>query len=142
MKTLLLSLAFSVGVCANASDIVLRLVDPPAAGSLVVGLYDSANAFGDFRNPARQISVPVAPGADYRLTDVDPGVVAVVAYADLNENGTLDQNFIGLPTEPIWFSNDYQPKGPPSFERAAVEVLDTQDLELDVNLIDILGGGQ
>ncbi|MFK8015628.1 MAG: MipA/OmpV family protein [Gammaproteobacteria bacterium] len=137
-----LCIAWFACAASHASDIVLRLVDPPATGSLVIALYDSANAFGDFRNPTRQERVPVAPDSDYRLVDVEPGTVAVMVYADLNDNGTLDQNFIGLPTEPIWLSNDYRPAGPPSFERAAVDVPAGQNLELDVALIDVLGGGQ
>ncbi len=38
--------------------------------------------------------------------DVPPGTYAITAIHDLNDNGKLDKNFLGVPTEPYGFSND------------------------------------
>ena len=127
---------------ANAAQIALRVSNPPATGSLVLQVYDSASAFGDFRDPMVQARIPIAPDADYRLRGIAAGTVALLVFADENDNGVLDQNFIGLPTEAIWLSNDYRPKGPPSFERAAIVINEGDELMLDATLISVIDGGQ
>lgn len=46
---------------------------------------------------------------------------AVAAYHDENDNGQLDRNGIGIPTEKYGFSNDARGKlGPPSFDDAVM----------------------
>ncbi len=51
--------------------------------------------------------------------DVAPGVYGISAFHDENENGKLDKNFIGLPTEDYCASrNARNPFGPPSFADA------------------------
>jgi uncharacterized protein (DUF2141 family) len=54
------------------------------------------------------------------VPDVPPGVYAVQAYHDINDNGRLDQGPLGVPREGIAFSND-APIGlrGPNFDRAA-----------------------
>lgn len=127
---------------ARAADIVMSVSDLPSSGFVVAQLYDSANAFGDFRDPVKQVAIPIVSGADYRVRDVAGGRYALLVYIDENSNGVLDQNFIGIPTEALWLSNDYRPKGPPSYERAAFTFDGKEDLELNVQPIRILGGGQ
>jgi len=57
------------------------------------------------------------------VRDVPAGNWAVLAYQDANENGELDRNFIGIPSENYGFSRDARGKfGPPSFEDAAIAV--------------------
>jgi uncharacterized protein (DUF2141 family) len=49
--------------------------------------------------------------------------LAICAYHDKNDNGRLDKNVFGIPTERYGFSND--PKrgfGPPTFEQASVDL--------------------
>jgi uncharacterized protein (DUF2141 family) len=49
------------------------------------------------------------------------GDYAVSAVHDLNSNGHLDRNPIGMPTEPYGFSNDATGNfGPPSFDSAKI----------------------
>jgi uncharacterized protein (DUF2141 family) len=54
------------------------------------------------------------------VPDVPPGVYAVQAYHDINNNGRLDQGLFGRPLEGLAFSND-APIGlrGPNFDRAA-----------------------
>jgi uncharacterized protein (DUF2141 family) len=71
-------------------------------------------------------SVP-ASGAEtvVKVTGVPAGTWAVLAYQDENENGELDRNLIGIPSENYGFSRDARSKfGPPSFEDAAIAVKD------------------
>ena len=66
-------------------------------------------------------SAPATPGVTtVEVRDLPPGVYAVQAYHDRNDNRTVDRNILGLPTEPVGFSND-APVGltGPSFGAAA-----------------------
>jgi uncharacterized protein (DUF2141 family) len=53
--------------------------------------------------------------------DLPPGEYAAVAFQDVNGNGKLDKNFLGIPREPYGFSNSARGSaGPPKFSAAAV----------------------
>ncbi len=48
---------------------------------------------------------------------------AVVVYHDINNNGILDKNILGIPSEPYGFpGNPSTIFGPPSFEKAQVDI--------------------
>ncbi len=56
-----------------------------------------------------------------------PGTYAVVVHHDENSNKKLDQNWIGMPTEGVGFSNNPDLfLAPPSHEEAAFQVVDRQ----------------
>ena len=68
-------------------------------------------------------SAKAKPGGTVVRLDVPPGTWAVQAYQDENDNGKIDTNFLGLPTEGIGFSNDAPMRmGPPSFGDAAFQL--------------------
>lgn len=123
----------------NAADLSVQVRNLPAEGTLVLQVYDDPDAFGDFRNPTREIRYPIQPGERYVIPDVPTGRIAVLAYLDENGNGALDKNFIGIPREPVGLSNNYQPKGPPSFRNAAFTVRQDETATLDIELYRVLG---
>jgi uncharacterized protein (DUF2141 family) len=52
-------------------------------------------------------SAPATPGVTIvEVRDLPPGVYAVQAYDDRNDNREVDRNVLGLPTEAVGFSND------------------------------------
>ena len=62
------------------------------------------------------------------LRDLPPGRYAVNAFHDENDNGELDTNIVGIPSEGYGFANDPGAAfGPPDFEAAAVTVGDTSE---------------
>ncbi|AOS97724.1 MltA-interacting protein precursor [Microbulbifer aggregans] len=142
MKTLLVALAlftlfrFS---SATAAEITVRLQNPPPEGSLVLQVYDSPDAFGDFRRPAREMRYAIQAGETYLIPDAPAGQVAVLVYVDENNNRALDRSFIGIPREPLGLSNNYQPKGPPSFQRASFSVEEGRANYIDIELYSVLG---
>jgi outer membrane protein len=73
------------------------------------------------------------------IDGVSPGEYALVLYYDENANGRLDQNFIGIPTEPVGLANRYQPKGPPSYDRASFVVDSDERKQIAVELWSPLG---
>jgi uncharacterized protein (DUF2141 family) len=70
---------------------------------------------------------PAKSPPQIQLTELAPGRYAIAAFCDKNGNGTLDANFVGMPTEPYGFSRDARGVfGPPSWEDAAVELGDEE----------------
>jgi uncharacterized protein (DUF2141 family) len=45
-----------------------------------------------------------------RIENLQPGEYVAVAFHDRNQNGKIDSNFLGVPTEPFGFSNDVRPQ--------------------------------
>ncbi len=124
---------------AQAADISVRVQGAPAEGVLVFQAYDSANAFGDFRDPVREMRTPVNSSSLYRIDEIPAGDIAVLVYVDENGNDVLDKNFIGIPKEPLGISNNYRPKGPPAFSRAMFEVNDGETATIDIAIYKVLG---
>ena len=124
---------------AFAADLEVRLTGAPDAGKLVFQVYDAADKFGDLRDPAREFRLPAQGDGEYVLTDVVAGEIALLVYHDENGNGVLDKNFIGIPRETLAISNNYQPKGPPSFSRARFTLAEEGATVLDLDLYRVLG---
>ena len=64
--------------------------------------------------------VPQVGQARFQFPDLPLGDYALVVFHDENDNGKIDHNFLGLPAEPLGFSNGFSPglfAGMPSFEK-------------------------
>ena len=69
----------------------------------------------------------------YIFKNLEPAKYAAVVIQDLNDNKTLDTNFMRIPKEPYGFSNNPSTTfGPPSFEGASFEV--SGNLEIEIQL--------
>ena len=66
-------------------------------------------------------SAPAKPGETVvEVKDLPPGIYAVQAYDDRNDNQKVDRNLIGMPTEGVGFSNNAPvPFSGPRFNDAA-----------------------
>ncbi len=106
-----------------------------AQGTVLIGLYDSPESFErageapdkeDFLiDPERFGAVALRANAAMKsavvFSNLEPGRYAAIAFHDENNNGKLDKNFWGVPTEPYGFSNNVQGVlGPPTFAAAAM----------------------
>jgi uncharacterized protein (DUF2141 family) len=96
------------------------------AGQVMLGVFDSAAGF-----PKTMVKGVMAMAKErdasgrVRLvvTGLVPGQYALSAFHDLDGNGKLNANMMGLPTEPYGFSNAARGTfGPPSFKDAAVSL--------------------
>ncbi len=137
------ALAFTaLSVCippgAHAADLIVIVNNVQQdAGQIMLGLFNSAEGFPKTINqgtmaPAKERSAT----GQVRLVfkDLAPGQYAATAFHDLDSNGKLTTNFMGLPTEPYCFSNNVRGSfGPPAFKDAAITVGD-QDLTIEVTL--------
>lgn len=117
-------LASPVLAAAQASlTIDIALSKPDAGGKVMVALCPSKESF-DWEKGCLT-KVLDARGATVRAVflNLPAGQHAIKAYHDVNANGKLDTNWMGIPTEPYGFGNDARGSfGPPSFEQSAVTV--------------------
>jgi uncharacterized protein (DUF2141 family) len=108
------------------------------SGEILIGLYDDADGFKNaIANAGKRGLVPDSErlvGTAIRaqrgtqstvFTQLAPGRYAMIVIHDENDNGRLDENFLGAPTEGYGFSNDARSLfSAPSFDAAAVAVGD------------------
>lgn len=65
------------------------------------------------------------------LGNLSPATYALVGFIDENGNGQLDKKLLGIPKEPIGFSEaKMQLFGPPSFEKASFRVPEKTSIQL------------
>ena len=138
-KILAAALLALLALPAAAADLEVRLTGAPDDGELIFQVYDAADAFGDLRDPAQEIRMTAHGDGSYALTSLVAGEIAVLVYYDENGNGVLDKNFIGIPREPLAISNNYQPKGPPTFARASFVLAEDGATALDLDMYRVLG---
>ncbi|MEM0939496.1 MAG: DUF2141 domain-containing protein [Bacteroidota bacterium] len=91
-------------------------------GKLKLGVYNHNEAFLKDAVIWGDITISDTT-AEYVFEGLDKGTYAVSIFQDENDNGELDSNFMGIPSEPYAFSNNAKGKfGPPSFEDCKFEV--------------------
>jgi len=134
----LFAILFSCNTASHAASIAISLAEPPSTGVLAVALYE-ADGVNDYQNLVREERYPLNPSNNYQMDNVEPGNYAMRLYLDLNQNNELDTNFIGIPTEPIGFSNNYQPKTKPAFKPAEFTLNENTTAEIKVSLQQPLG---
>lgn len=77
-------------------------------GTIHAALYSGRSAYDDEEiNPdlGKVLSDLSGPSCTLQWVDLPPGTYALAIYHDINDNGKLDTNAFGIPTEPYAFSN-------------------------------------
>jgi len=70
---------------------------------------------------------------EFKVSGLEEGTYAVSVFHDENNNGELDANFIGIPTEPYAFSNNAKGRfGPPSFEDCQFTIGKSTKIEIEL----------
>ena len=129
---LFLSLLLLISTAAFAAEgdanlLTVRVTDIPGVkGNLLVGLYETPESFTDSpMDVSPKIELVTAEDQVVVFNDLKPGKYAIAVVQDLNKNGKLDRNFLGMPKEPLAFSVIKKiPKGKPKFEACAFEIGD------------------
>ena len=62
--------------------------------------------------------------------DLPESDYAVTLYQDENDNGQIDKNEMGVPTEPYGFSNNGGSFGPPSFKDSSVAIHEDKEITI------------
>jgi len=90
-------------------------------GKMYFYLYSQSNGFPSKSEKAdNKIAVNVKSNrVKVMFANVKQGTYAVSVFQDVNSNGKIDVNFLGIPKEPIAVSNNAKGNlGPPKFEDA------------------------
>ncbi len=76
-----------------------------AKGTIWVGIYDSEdNYLVKEKAIVQGFKVERTGAARFSIPGLPYGTYAVALFHDVNDNGELDRNFFGIPTEPFAFS--------------------------------------
>jgi uncharacterized protein (DUF2141 family) len=108
---------------AHGADLTIHVDNVNSAeGQVRVALYDAAGAF--LKQPARVAAVAaVTAGTTVVFKDIPAGDYGFAVFHDTNGNGKMDANPMGIPIEPVAFSNNAQGHmGPPSFDAVKLAV--------------------
>lgn len=131
-------LLFGGASCTYAADLTVVIQNiQQDTGNVMLGLFSTPE---DFPKTAIQGMFVTAAKRDAtgRITlvmrDLAPGQYAVSAFHDIDGNGKLNTNLMGMPIEPYGFSNDAQGQfGPPAFKAAAI-TLPAQGLTIQLSV--------
>lgn len=118
------------------SNITLSLTDIRSAeGTIRIAFYDNEEQF--LKTPTFSISEPVSdmPAQQIILEQIPVGEYAIAVFHDRNNNGEMDKNLLGIPTESFGFSNNKMGfASPPSFKQCLVKITQP-DTRLSIDLI-------
>lgn len=89
-----------------------------SAGEIEVGVYTTKNKFPDENDEFKKLRFKPKHGKiDVMIKDLPYGELAFAIYHDVNNNGKIDKNAIGIPKERYAFSNNIKPTiKAPSFD--------------------------
>lgn len=91
-------------------------------GKVLIAVYDKEDLFLEDELIAGSVDATEF-SVSYSFEGLKKGIYAISIFHDVNGNGKLDTNFIGIPTEPYAFSNNAQGMfGPPEFEACKFEL--------------------
>ncbi len=105
-------------------------VDEPH-GDLYLAVFDRSDSFMD----KAVYSIIEKINSNQVVLDIllEDGDYAISIFQDLNGNGELDTNFIGIPTEPYGFSNNARGRfGPPNYEDCVFNLSGNKEVTIDL----------
>ena len=116
----------------QASELIINLSDQKKAGTLMLAIYNNAEAFEGSVVKEKRSEVGVFKGLELYLEpkdsmrlsiEIPDGEYAIAFFIDANGNKKLDKNFLGIPKEQFGFSNNAMGTlSAPSFEQAKFRV--------------------
>lgn len=103
------------------------------SGVVKIGLYNSEGTF--LNTKYKSVSSDIKSNtATVTFLDIPKGEYAISAYQDENNNGALDRNMMGIPTEDFACSNNAKGfMGPPKYEDAKFEVNSNSKINIIFN---------
>ncbi|MDX1629628.1 MAG: DUF2141 domain-containing protein [Fulvivirga sp.] len=119
MKTLFFSILLLLIAQNNESKQVLITINniKEARGTIYLAVYDNSKDFRENAILNKSIKI-TAEGKKTIQLNLPKGEYAIGAFHDLNGNGKLDKNFVGIPKEGFGFSKkSIGTFGPPSYDQ-------------------------
>ena len=103
-------------------------------GSMFIAVFDDPASFPEFGKQYREMVIPVRSlELSHTFKDLPNHTYAVAVFHDINDNGILDKNALGIPLEPYGFSRNARARcSAPPFEDAKIEFI--YNLEIHLNI--------
>ncbi|MGB7786281.1 MAG: DUF2141 domain-containing protein [Salinimicrobium sp.] len=127
MKNIFLILLLFAAVAVNAqttegTTITVSIDNvPDGQGKVIVSLFNQDTFMK--APPIQSESSSIKDGKiSVSFTGVAPGEYGVISFHDRNDNGKIDMNSTGIPTEAYGVSNNPMSFGPPQWSEAKFEV--------------------
>ena len=127
-----LSVTLSLNVYSHGTIIIPHIAHDD--GFIDVKIDDSKDSFLNEEEGIESVRKRVQKGeVVVPLSKIHEGKIAIVAYHDEDSDGKLKTGLFWRPKEGFAFSNNYQPKGPPSFEKAAIVLVHGEPVIIELN---------
>ena len=128
----LLVLFFSSVVLSHGTLIIPNVEHKK--GYIHVAIYDSQDAFLNEDQAIEVIRKKANKGkVTLPFSKIHEGKIAFVIYHDEDNDGELKTGLFWQPKEGFAFSNNYNPKGPPKFKKAAIMLEHGVPVEIELN---------
>ncbi len=104
-------------------------------GVILIAVVAGEDAFNGNGTPALSLRMPPRKAAVTFSTDaLPPGTYGIRVMHDENDNGEMDSNLVGMPTESWGFSNNAMGNfGPPSWQDVQFELTDQAEQVINLN---------
>lgn len=103
-------------------------------GFIDVKIYENEDSFLKEKIASEVIRKKATQGKTViPLSKIHEGQIAIVIYHDEDSNGELKTGFFWRPKEGFAFSNNYSPKGPPKFSKAAINLIHDTPITIKLN---------
>lgn len=133
MKKIILTFTvLMISTFAFANNVKLKISNvKPNEGKVIISIHGSKDSFKNHR--ADKIIVLETTASEIEtFLELPDGEFAFSVYQDLNSDGKLNSNLVGIPKEPFGFSNYKGKSAPGNFERHKVII--KQDSEVAIYL--------
>lgn len=114
-----LTASFLVSPLASASELTVNIEGiEKAQGTIMMGLFDAETYSGNGAVDGASLKVE-GDRVSAVFEGLTPGEYAIKLYHDVNDDGEMNTNPFGMPTEPFAFSNDAKGRfGPAKWDAA------------------------
>ena len=132
-KILFLLVLFFSSVVLSHGTVIISNVEHNK-GFIDIKIYDSKDSFLKEDEAVEAVRKKVNKGkVVVPLTKIHEGEIAIVVYHDEDGDGELKTGLFWRPKEGFAFSNNYNPKGPPKFKKAAIMLEHGVPVQIELN---------
>jgi uncharacterized protein (DUF2141 family) len=132
-KILFLLVLFFSSVVLSHGTVIITNVEHDK-GYIDIKIYNSKDSFLKEDEAIEAVRKKVNKGkVVVPLTKIHEGQIAIVVYHDEDGDGELKTGLFWRPKEGFAFSNNYNPKGPPKFKKAAIMLEHGVPVEIELN---------
>ena len=106
---------------SGAATLNLQINGLKPKGQVMIVLYDAERSWNAKAGAVREIKRPVTtPSTQIPVEGLRAGQYGAMVFQDLNLDGKMNFNLVGMPMEPYGFSNNSRGLfGPPAWGKAA-----------------------